>query len=466
MSEIKQVKIGNTAYDIAAKYMLDGNGVLKDWAAIVALVNTAKLKILVCSTAANTPYGVTFTPKGSSTSITGTLTAAAGDTTTFYFVYDGDGTTDSYIEYVTNGTIWEALGKADVDLTNYMQKGVTYTAAALSAGAHDHTVTIPTISVDKTKKLGASASGTAVGADGTDTFVKSYPGATSKLVTTTITGVSGSTTASKATEGTAFNAVKTVSISSNDSTATGRVAYISAVSSPSLGGQTAVPTDAIKSVTLASNDSTATGRIAYTESVTAPSLGGTKTFNTDAIKSASLTGTTTFAVQPTVTDGVLEFTTASVGISTTAASTGTVTISGGTGTTKYLSASGNAATTANVTISGGTGTTKYLGVGTTTESVTPYTFADVTVPTAASTATTVATGSLNANGAGASVMTGLGTATTASALTGVKVTAQPSITITEDTTNTGPVNEHTTTSTTSATTSNTGAHTHDVKAAV
>ena len=59
-------------------------------------------------------------------------------------------------------------------------------------------------------------------------------------------------------------------------------------------------------------------------------------------------------------------------------------------------------------------------------------------------------------------MTGLGTATTASALTGVKVTAQPTITITESETNTGPVNEHITVDTASVPTSSDGAHTHNI----
>ena len=67
-------------------------------------------------------------------------------------------------------------------------------------------------------------------------------------------------------------------------------------------------------------------------------------------------------------------------------------------------------------------------------------------------ATTVATGSLAANGGGASVMTGLGTATTGSAVTGfedietdtfaktVSVTSQPSVTLSSDSaTSTGAV---------------------------
>ena len=49
--------------------------------------------------------------------------------------------------------------------------------------------------------------------------------------------------------------------------------------------------------------------------------------------------------------------------------------------------------------------------------ITPYTFADVTVPQAAA-ATTVATGALSSTGSGGTVMTGLGTPTTGSGVTG------------------------------------------------
>ena len=53
-----------------------------------------------------------------------------------------------------------------------------------------------------------------------------------------------------------------------------------------------------------------------------------------------------------------------------------------------------------------------------TATVTPYTFKDVTVPIRATSATTVATGSLSTSASGGSVMIGLGTATSASAITG------------------------------------------------
>lgn len=52
----------------------------------------------------------------------------------------------------------------------------------------------------------------------------------------------------------------------------------------------------------------------------------------------------------------------------------------------------------------------------TTRTITPWTFADVVVPVKNGSATTVATGSLDANGGGQAVMTGLGTANTATVI--------------------------------------------------
>jgi hypothetical protein len=48
--------------------------------------------------------------------------------------------------------------------------------------------------------------------------------------------------------------------------------------------------------------------------------------------------------------------------------------------------------------------------------ITPYTFADVTAAKVASAATTIATGALATDGAGAAILTGLGTASTGTAI--------------------------------------------------
>lgn len=382
MSEIKQVKIGTgTPYEINSKYIQDDSGNPKSWSDITSLIRKGtSIEVLE-----ELPSLSTDQNKKDA------YTNYAGD---IILIADATSTAGTYIEYVgITGKIpstadednaimsWEQIGSTTVDLSNYLKKNTNYAGAAKSAGAHTHTVTVPTISIDKTMKLGITRdTDVAVGPNGTETFIKSYSGATSKLVTTTVTGVSGSTTASKATAGTAFNVLDGVSIAENSSTATGRVQYVKSISNLSLGGTT--------------------------------------TFNTDAMKAS------------VDSNGVLTL---------AAAGTGTVTLNP-TVTTKHLSVSGNE------------------------KSITPYAFTDVTVPTAASAATTVATGSLNANGTGASVMTGLGTASTDTALKGVKVTTQPVFSINEATTNEGPVNEHTTTGTNSATTSESGTHTHNVEA--
>ena len=75
------------------------------------------------------------------------------------------------------------------------------------AGTHNHTITasVPvgsflTSASGATTKISLNKS--------TDTFVKSYPGVTSNLVTTAITGTNGTVTASKATAGTAVSVAK------------------------------------------------------------------------------------------------------------------------------------------------------------------------------------------------------------------------------------------------------------------
>jgi hypothetical protein len=74
-------------------------------------------------------------------------------------------------------------------------------------GAHGHTVSAD-IPANKFLKT-ASANKTKLSlTKGSDTFVKSYPGTTSKLVTTSITGTDGTVTASKATAGTAINVAR------------------------------------------------------------------------------------------------------------------------------------------------------------------------------------------------------------------------------------------------------------------
>ena len=368
-------------------------------------------------------------------------TAASASTMgKLYFVQITGTTSGTYTEFITldKGSsanpryVWEKIGTTSTDLSGY------------APIAHTHNITI-----DISKKLGASASRTtdvAVGANGTASITP-YSFTSKKLGVTSITGTNGTETVSKVTAGTAWNALKTASLSDSETTSQGAVSYVKSISGskPELGGTKTFNTDAIKSVTLSTTTTSTDGPAVLTD------VSGT--FNTNAISAVSGTKNYGFASSTNgilynavvSNDGVLTF--SSVNAGTQDAHTGTAASTGSVGkTTKYMKASGTAADTGTVSISGGeyTPTTQYLNVSTTTGSVTPYTVSDKTVAKVASTATTVATGSLVDTGDGASVVATATAGTAVTALTGVKVTTQPafSVTVTESTTNTGPVNEH------------------------
>ena len=264
----------------------------------------------------------------------------------------------------------------------------TVTGSATVTGGNSTSSVTGSASIANAPKVSASAKYAKV-STGNDTFVKSYPGATSKMVTTSITpagaatsvinsvtpttgsitGVSGSTTASKATAGTAVAVAKAGT----------------AVSIPNVTGNTSVTASKVKSAGSAGSKGTA------------------------ATWSAS------------VSDGVLSFS-----------------FTANTPTTPATIPTFDSVTASNTTLGTAISVTPAVSNG----NITPYTFADVTVPQAASattvvtgvdtettnvatvgSATTVATGSLSSSGKGSSVMTGLGTATTASALTSASLAA-------------------------------------------
>lgn len=437
--DIKIVDINGYYHEIRAKYIQDGNGNQKTWADIVAaaaeagisLVSLASLPTANAENYATYRKSVVFVPSSNP----GTQNIKDE------YIIQRDGAEGSYTYR------WEQIGSTELDLSGYVQKGVTYNNAALSNGEHEHTVTVPTVSVDKTKKLGATATGAAVGASSTDSFVKSYPGATSKLVTTSVKGVDGTTTASKATAGTAV----TVATRASSQTTVGNANVGEAVEIPNVTGNATVNATNIASPDTATvkqvNAVTAGTAASFTQGAKASwsanvDSSGVLSFSFTANGNDTFTPNTPTAVSTTNVTGVVRSTASTP--SATAVTASSVTL-------------GTAISVTPAT----TSTTKIYAVGG-TQNITPYTFADVTVPVAADAATTVATGALNANGSGATVMTGLGTATKADAITGVTVTAQPTISITEATTNTGPVIEHVTTSTASATTSSDGAHTHNI----
>ena len=157
---------------------------------------------------ANIPAGVVVTYEG--TDYTGTLTAANATSGSFYLVKSNTqkgGSLDVYDEYTVitsgNNKYWEKIGDTQLDLSDlgslaYKDSVALSKSTDVVLGeATTFTLSSGTVTVTPTTtNIKATASGTAVGSDGTDTFVKSYPGATSKLATTTVPNVTNAGTAS------------------------------------------------------------------------------------------------------------------------------------------------------------------------------------------------------------------------------------------------------------------------------
>lgn len=136
---------------------------------------------------------------------TGTTTAVNGNIAVYgnaEFIFNGT----KWIEFGDTSSLGALAYKSTVTLNkgtgdNVLGEATTFTAASssvsFSGGSTDKVLgsdaTFTTSVTPSTTNIKATASGTAVGADGTDTFVKSYPGATSKLVTTSVPNVTGNT---------------------------------------------------------------------------------------------------------------------------------------------------------------------------------------------------------------------------------------------------------------------------------
>ena len=319
--------------------------------------------------------------------------------------------TENHSEYVwakvDGGTseAWEEFGKHlvvnhthNVTVTG-TNAASTVSGSATVTGGNSSSSVSGSASIPNAPKVSASAKYAKV-STGNDTFVKSYPGATSKMVTTSITpagtaisvvnsvtpttdsitGVSGSTTASKATAGTAVAVAK----AGTAVTLATRASSQTTVGNANVGTATTVATG------LRGGSVTAGSKASWSASVTNGVLSFSFTQNTPT--AVTLPTATTTSITPATTS-----------------------------TTKIYAVGG----------------TKSIIPAVDNGSIIPYTFADVTVPTAAEEATTfvtgvttgttsaatvgtaktVATGALSSSGTGSSVMTGLGTATTAKALT-------------------------------------------------
>lgn len=430
--KIRKLQSGNTTYYYAAKALLDEGNVERSYEDIINLINdlkrigfkVVKLDELPAANAANfNLYEYNIILVDDASSLTGACTE---------YVILRSGAEGSYAYR------WEKIGTTSSDLADYLTYNLQYNNAALSAGSHKHTVTVPTVT-KTTTKLSASVGNVAVDANGTAAVVKSYPGVSSKLVTATIVPAVANGTASKATAGTAVTY--------------GNANVGTAVSvGTSLGGAKTFVTSAIKSATLDVVTTATEGYQAVVTEATMPTLGGTKTFVTGVT-----TGKAASWSAQVSNDGVLSFNW-TANTPSTSAGTGTVSLNAGSATTKYIKVNTTNASTGTVTLN----TTSITPAAASTSKITPYTFADVSVATVG-TGVTVATGALATDGEGSSVLTGLGTASTATVLTGVKVSTQPTVTLVSGATGDVDVVSAVTVGSTTANTSETGAHTHNVK---
>lgn len=272
-------------------------------------------------TVANIPQGVVVTYNG--TNYTGTKSPSTAEAGTFYLVHSSSETRNTFDEYVVVGSTpytyyWEKIGTTDVDLSGYVTN-VTLNQQTDVVLGEATTFTASGTAVGKTTKyLSASASGTAVGANGTASAVTGYPNATTasflqdsdisygKLVTTTVPNVTSAGTAStwSFAMGTGTEA-ETLIISGANNTiptlGTAKTVATGAVSTSGTGGTVAIDAQANQehtaitalgtpstasaltgvkvttqpTITLTANASTATGRITYVESlgtVTQPTI--------------------------------------------------------------------------------------------------------------------------------------------------------------------------------------------------
>ena len=334
--------------------------------------------------AAKIPAGITVS------GVTGTLSADDAQAGAFYLIRSvtSAGVQDSYDEYVpvgdTSPKSWEKIGDTQIDLTDVVTDvsltkqtdsvlgaDTTFTAGTsnVTFGAltgHTDTVlgtgstfnvTQPTINVTpSTTYLGATASGVAVGADGTanaitgfgahttDTFVKSVTAETNKkLVTTTVPNVTGNSTvtANKSTwtftmgsgadaetliigggngsdvtaTNTTLGTAKTVATGATSATGTGdaivtgvtigdSAAAITALGTPTTAAAlTGVKVTSQPTVTLASNTASATGRVQVATGISsATATGAAVTASGDNVTAVVSMPTATAAAQ-TITVG-------------------------------------------------------------------------------------------------------------------------------------------------------------------
>lgn len=215
---------------------------------------SAGVAFIVSKDAASTPQGVKWI-NASSVEVTGTLVASTTTMGSIYLVPASiTSQKDVYDEYVTvedgGSYSWERLGSTDIDLSDlgelaYKDTVTLNKQTATASNVTGATVTNTAVNVTPTttnldvvlETTGSKTTANAItglGNPSTESFVKSYPGATSKLVTTSITPTNGTVSIPNVTGNTSVTATKINSYgtaSTWDYTVTNEVLIISGANS-------------------------------------------------------------------------------------------------------------------------------------------------------------------------------------------------------------------------------------------
>lgn len=324
---------------------------------------------------------------------TGTLSAETSGSGThaqpgaFYLVKSSTsaGVSDAYDEYVPVGTdgskTWEKIGDTQIDLSDVVTDvSLSKQTATVIGSSATLTNTQPTVALS----TGATA-GT-----GVVSLVTGITGATaSGDSVTALTGLGTPSTSNAIGADSTFKITQpTIKMALSDFTTSGKVGVITEVSATT----TNIKATASGGAVSASGDS-----------VTALTGLGTPTTQ-NAVKSVS---PTTKKLAVTTVTGVSGSTTASKATAGTSQTTADGTGTASSTNTDWL----KGISVANETLTIGAATMD-------TQTTTQYTFSDVTVPTAASSATTVATGATTTSGSGADVVTDVAVGDTIAAITG------------------------------------------------
>ena len=335
---------------------------------------------------AQIPAGVVV--RYNDTDYTGTLAANNATPGAFYLVKSATqagSTLDKYDEYVPVGNegskTWEKIGDTQIDLSNVVT-GVSLSKQTDTVIGTDATFTItqPTISLATGATAGTGVISVATGitsASASGDSVTALTGLGTPSTETVLTGVQ-------------VTAQPTVSLTANTSTATGRITYVQAQGSAQT---TKLSASASGGAVSASGDS-----------VTALTGLGTPSTQS-AVKSVS---PTTKKLATTTITGVSGSTTPNVVKTRTSQTTADGTGTASTTNTDWLK--GISVSSGVLTIGAAT-----LDTQTTYSADAP---SSITIPTAASSATTVATGSTTTTGTGADVVTDVSVGDTFNAVTG------------------------------------------------